>query len=136
MNENDFIKYEDDIKLDENEDFRVVTADNIEYNKKYYYNISHFICAFLKYYGKEFDNENKRKSLNSQKFGIISDKKDYKNNGRISVISIQEYEVDIGVKFRIYKNIKSLFAEKYRKIEEEREKTNCSILHALGLDLI
>ena len=129
-NTNDFIKYDKSIKVEEIED-SAYNYVGIEKDWSNYPNISHFISAFLKFFGKEFDNEKYGIRLNGKKFGIISPVSKDKKAGSISVESIHDQDLDIGQKCTVYPKIKLLFKNTYNIIKSEREKTDGSFLKAL-----
>ena len=93
--------------------------------------IGDFLLAFFKFYGFEFDYKHYGFSLNGDNFGQTFKKmKGYQENC-ISVESIEQEEIDIGIKCFNYDKIVDLFQRTYFKIKMERDSNIFSILNSL-----
>ena len=134
IEKNNLIKYNDFIIPIEEEDCNFVKESFSDLgNKENYSNVAHFLIAFLKYYAREFDNENMVLSLNSERFGQkLYMEKGVKING-IWVESIQEERVNVGEKCQKYNQIKALFEKAYTNIEAKSKEDSPSIIKALEL---
>ena len=93
--------------------------------------IGDFLLAFFKFYGFEFDYKHYGFSLNGKNFGQTFKKmKGYQENC-VSVESIEQEEIDIGIKCFNYDKIVDLFQRTYFKIKMERDSNIFSILNSL-----
>ena len=101
--------------------------NNSENDKK----IGDFLLAFFKFYGFEFDYKHYGFSLNEKNFGQTFKKINGYQENSISVESIEQEEVDIGIKCFNYDKIADLFQRTYFKIKLERDSNIFSILNSL-----
>ena len=93
-----------------------------------YLTISQFLFSFLEFYGKEFDY--RHLSLSIKKKKTILKKNGYEEK-TISVESIENEDIDIGLKCREYNSIVELFQTAYDRIKEGLERGDLSILELL-----
>lgn len=93
--------------------------------------IGDFLLGFLKFYGFEFDYKHYGFSINEKNFGQTFQKMNGYQESSISVESIEEEEIDIGIKCFNYDKIVDLFQKTYFKIKLERDSNIFSILDSL-----
>ena len=93
--------------------------------------IGDFLLGFLKFYGFEFDYKHYGFSINEKNFGKTFQKVNGYQESSISVESIEEEEIDIGIKCFNYDRIVDLFQKTYFKIKLERDSNIFSILDSL-----
>ncbi len=93
--------------------------------------IGDFILSFLKFYGFEFDHKHLGFSVNQKNFGKTFQKINGYEEDTISAESIEEEEIDIGIKCFNYYKIVELFERTYFKIKMERDSNIFSILKSL-----
>ena len=123
---------DEDINKEKNNEINIT---NLNSN----YNIGHFIFAFLRFYGKEFEYQNLGFSLNDNNFGktfFKEERNDMDCGDNICVESIQGQGVDIGKACYNYQKIVYLFKNSYKTIKLEKQKNTCSILKSLGFPMI
>lgn len=104
-----------------------IIFNNSENNIK----IGDFLLAFFKFYGFEFDYKHYGFSLNEKNFGQTFKKINGYQENSISVESIEQEEMDIGIKCFNYDKIVDLFQRTYFKIKMERDSNIFSILNSL-----
>ena len=108
-------------------------CDN-KYNNRYNNDevkIGDFLLNFLKFYGFEFDYKHFGFSVNEKNFGKTFEKINGYQESSISVESIEEEEIDIGIKCFKYYEIVELFQRTYFKIKMERDNNEFSVLKSL-----
>ena len=147
-NKNNYIEeQEDDEDEEDNEDEEEDEDDyltkNIEEEKNNddnnNTNIGHFLFAFLKFYGKEFDYRQLGFSLNENNFGdtfFKVERTDMDCSDNICAESIQEQGVDVGKACYNFPKIAYLFKSTYDTIKIEKKGNTCSILQSLGFPTI
>ena len=110
-------------------------SSGINSEKKAIYNndikIGDFLLDFFKFYGFEFDNKHYGFSLNEKNFGQTFKKINGYQENSISVKSIEQEDIDIGIKCFNYDKIIDLFQRTYFKIKMERDNNIFSILNSL-----
>lgn len=93
--------------------------------------IGDFLMSFLKFYGFEFDYKRFGFSINEKNFGETFEKINGYQESSISVESIEEEEIDIGIKCFKYYEIVELFQRTYFKMKTERDNNEFSVLKSL-----
>ena len=93
--------------------------------------IGDFLLNFFKFYGFEFDYQQYGFSINEKNFGKTFEKINGYQENTISVESIEEEEIDIGIKCFNYYKIVDLFQKTYFKIKMERDSNIFSVLNSL-----
>ena len=114
--------------------FSIINSKEIsifDNSSNYDIKIGDFLLAFFKFYGFEFDYKHYGFSLNEKNFGQTFKKMNGYQENSISVESIEQEEIDIGIKCFNYDKIVDLFQRMYFKIKMERDSNIFSILNSL-----
>ena len=125
------INEQEQINLDEinTKSSDINSEENTIYNNDI--KIGDFLLDFFKFYGFEFDYKHYGFSLNEKNFGQTFKKINGYQENSISVESIEQEEIDIGIKCFNYDKIVDLFQRTYFKIKMERDSNIFSILNSL-----